>query len=407
MVEARKANPSNFMLPFSDLSKVTKQDLEGLKGRVSETRTLEFKREMRAGSSEEKIKFLAAVTSLANTAGGDLVIGIETKDGVASDVPGVQISNADAEKLRLEQLLDTGVDQRLPRCQFQQIEVGAGAFVLIIRVPRSWLAPHRVTSNDKFYGRNSAGKYPLDVSELRSAFVQSQAAADRIRSFRADRLIKIQSGETPLQLDAGGRLVTHVVPLSTFATGEVLDIVSLTANGTEMPLPPGRAGSSYSHGINLDGVFTFSNPPGELARAYCQAFRSGAVEGVDYLNLDERLPYIVGNFEPVVISAVGNYRRFLLDIGLGYPFFVFLSLTNAKGCRIRTPFSGSYSKGGGYNQMGLLYDDVIQLPDATLTGPTSSIAEAMRLTFNTLWNGFGFQRSPSYNEEGQWVGPPG
>jgi hypothetical protein len=45
-------------------------DLQTLIGSARESKTLEFKREMPAGTSDEKIKFLAAVSALANTAGG-------------------------------------------------------------------------------------------------------------------------------------------------------------------------------------------------------------------------------------------------------------------------------------------------------------------------------------------------
>jgi hypothetical protein len=44
---------------------------------------------------------------------------------------------------------------------------------------RSWIAPHRVKANDKFYGRNSKGKYPLDVSELRTAFMLSEQLTEK------------------------------------------------------------------------------------------------------------------------------------------------------------------------------------------------------------------------------------
>ena len=54
---------------------------------------------------DELVKFLAAVSSFANTAGGDLLIGIDAKDGVPKAITGVAFDNLDNEKLRLEQLL--------------------------------------------------------------------------------------------------------------------------------------------------------------------------------------------------------------------------------------------------------------------------------------------------------------
>jgi hypothetical protein len=67
---------------------------------------------MRAQTRDEKINFLSAVSSLANTAGGDLIIGMEAVDGLAQCVSGVEIFNLDAEKLRLEQLLASCIEPR-------------------------------------------------------------------------------------------------------------------------------------------------------------------------------------------------------------------------------------------------------------------------------------------------------
>lgn len=121
---------------------------------------IEYKREMPTRQRDEQVKFLAAVSSLANTAGGDLLIGIEADDGIPQAISGVQVDNLDGDKLRLEQLLATCLEPRLPRVDIKPIGCANGRHVLIIRAYRSWVAPHRVTLNDKFYGRNSGGKYP-------------------------------------------------------------------------------------------------------------------------------------------------------------------------------------------------------------------------------------------------------
>src|SRR5215469_1721110 len=56
---------------------------------------------MPAGTREEKIKFLAAISSLANTAGGDLLIGVQAKNGLPAAISGITVPNIDDEKLRL------------------------------------------------------------------------------------------------------------------------------------------------------------------------------------------------------------------------------------------------------------------------------------------------------------------
>src|SRR5215207_7332424 len=82
------------------------------------------------------------------------------------------------------------------------------------------LPPHVVTFRGhwRFYARSSAGKYPMDVDEVRRAFVLSEGVADRIRAFRAERLGRVVSGETPVPIKGSGRVLLHVVPISAFAS---------------------------------------------------------------------------------------------------------------------------------------------------------------------------------------------
>src|SRR5262249_3405101 len=151
-----------------------------------------------------------------NSTGGDLLIGIMAEDGIAKSITGIPIAGFDDEKLRLEQLLADNIEPRLPVVGFHSVPCGNGNHVVAIRVQRSWLLPHRVLKNDKFYGRNSAGKYPLDVGELRNAFALREAVSERIRAFRSDRLAKITAGDTPCKLLASTSMVLHVVPIPSF-----------------------------------------------------------------------------------------------------------------------------------------------------------------------------------------------
>jgi hypothetical protein len=212
-------------------------DLQALIGIVREGKTIEFKQQMPGKAASDLVPFLAGVSSLANTSGGDFVIGIVEKDGLAQGAPGIAIASPDDELLRLEQHLANGLEPRLPRVNMRLVACDPGKYAVIIRVAHSWIGPHRVKSNDKFYGRNSAGRYPLDVGELRSAFVLSQSITERIRAFRTERLLKVIAGETPIPLAQGGKIVLHVVPLPAFADNRLVDVVSSVVRGTAVPLP--------------------------------------------------------------------------------------------------------------------------------------------------------------------------
>ena len=159
---------------------------------MSPRATLEYKREMPGRG--DPVPFLAAVSSFANTSGGDLLVGVEAEEGVPIALPGVEVASVDQETLRLTQVVGTGLDPRLPHLEFQFVEVDDGRYVIVVRVPHSWVAPHRVKKNDKFYGRNSAGKFPLDVGELRTAFTLSESVAESVECFWTSAVRQLRRG---------------------------------------------------------------------------------------------------------------------------------------------------------------------------------------------------------------------
>jgi hypothetical protein len=166
---------------------------------VAEGRTIEYKRDLPGNSDADKKEFLADASSFANTAGGDLIFGLEESQGVASQFRGVQSADLDQEMRRMDSILAAGLSPRI-RYATKIVTAANGARAVVVRVERSWSGPHRVVfqGNDKFYGRNSAGKYPLDVNELRAAFTLATTVTERIRAFRTDRLIALGNNETPL-----------------------------------------------------------------------------------------------------------------------------------------------------------------------------------------------------------------
>jgi hypothetical protein len=242
------------MIPKS-IHEITFDDLNALVGLVREGKMIEFKREMQAKTRDEGIKFLAAVSSFANTGGGDLLIGIEARAGLATAIPGVAFPDLDAEKLRLLQLLANGLEPRLPRIDIEAIACGRSRHVLVIRAQQSWLAPHKVKVNDKFYGRNSGGKYPLDVSELRTAFVLSDSVIERMRNFTNNRLIKIAGGEASVSLFDRPAMIIHVVPFSTYGAGRTIDVVEAAMKGCYLRDTAELGGTWYDRGpLKVDTI---------------------------------------------------------------------------------------------------------------------------------------------------------
>ena len=136
-------------------------------------------------------KFLYDASSFANGAGGDLIFGVRDQRR-NNGVPDASITT---EMSRLENLLQTSVAPRISGIRFRRVTGFASGSVLIVRIPKSWAAPHMVTFRGatRFYSRNSTGKYPLDVYEIRSAFALSESLHERLSKFRDGRLASINS----------------------------------------------------------------------------------------------------------------------------------------------------------------------------------------------------------------------
>ena len=153
--------------PIKDIDRDTLRTL--IADAVPEGKTIEYKVDMPGKAKRSgREPLLATVSSFANTAGGDLLMGVEAERGIPVRLPGIEIDDLDQERLRLEHTLLNGLAPRLPAVEILAVETARSRYVLVIRVPESWIGPHRVGRTSKFYGRNSAGRYELDVGELRT-----------------------------------------------------------------------------------------------------------------------------------------------------------------------------------------------------------------------------------------------
>ncbi len=374
------------MIP-KPLNDITLADVERLKDNgIPEGKTIEYKAEL---PSENK-RFLAAVTSFANTTGGDLLIGVAEKGGAPTDICGIEVSDADKLMLKLESTCRDNVEPRLRPLNYQLLGLPNGRYVLLIRVERSWNAPHRAWKDGPFHARNSSGKYPLDVGELRTAFTLANTVTERIRNFRVERLAKIGAGETPVPLERTGTMVLHLVPVSAFSSPTPTRIQ--LDSRERFSFAPFDSGAGCQQ-VNLDGYVLFTTRR-EESRIYAQVFRSGAVEAVAALGewVDGRwLPALW--IEKRVINTLEAFTAALAKKGVEPPFLVSLSFLNIDGYGLH---SGSESLHEPISAANLL------LPEVLIEQPGFDASKELRLLFDMLWNAFGHEQSPSYDESGNW-----
>jgi predicted HTH transcriptional regulator len=123
------------------LSDIVFSDIEGLiSNQVAEGKSIDYKLTTYGGKDDDKKELVKDVSSFANSAGGDIIIGVEEKQSIPIKIIGISI-DIDKEILRLENIISTSIAPRIPNIEIHPIQINDGNYVLIIRVPKSWQLP--------------------------------------------------------------------------------------------------------------------------------------------------------------------------------------------------------------------------------------------------------------------------
>jgi hypothetical protein len=385
------------MIPKS-LNAVGEDDLVALvNNEVAEGRTIDYKRELPGNSDSAKKEFLADSSSFANTSGGDLIFGIEEDVGVPTRVTGLQVADIDLEIRRLESILAAGLSPRI-RYAMSRLVTQAGLKILIMRVDRSWTGPHRVIfqGSDKFYGRNSARKYPLDVNELRSAFTLSNTVTERIRAFRTDRIIALSNNDTPMPFTDDPKIVLHCIPLESFAGGPQHDVLPFHQNPARLA-PMGT--TSWTRRLNLEGVVAFGMH--QPCLTYTQLYRSGIIEAVrGNLLAQERngeliIPSV--SYERYVFEYLSRCFRVIQELGASPPVLVALSLLKTRGLKMSVD---TLSTGESSESIG---SDSVILPETIVEDLSLPVGPVLKPLFDLIWNACGLTGSKNFDADGNWI----
>lgn len=377
--------------------------------KVSEKRIVEYKREPPSDSYESKKEFLADISSFANASGGHVIFGVQEENGLPITISGIPCDDPDREILRLENLIRNGIEPRLQGVSVRGMKLSSGTYAFIFRIPRSWSKPHVVNYKGhwRFYSRNSAGKYPLDVSEVRSAFRQSGTLAEKIKLFRDERLGSVISDQMPSRLIPGARTVLHLVPYTAFEPAISFSLDAISKNPFSLnPI----WGSVTNYRYNFDGFLTMNGNEAGLSRGYVQVFRNGIIEAVDRSMLrndgkDPTIPSIV--FERELIKAAEIYLSVQKQMTIPPPISIMISLLGISDYKMAV---SQYIRVSVEDRHPIDRDTLV-LPEIICENYPSDLydtARALRPAFDAVWNATGWPRSLTYNEKGEWgKGPNG
>lgn len=391
-------------LPTS-LTDTTQAHLEQfLTDQVQEGPHLDFKRDVPTNwDNSAKHEFLADASAFANAGGGDIVYGIaEDGNAQASALVPQVLASVDQEVRRMQDFLLNSIEPRLPGVQVHPVPVdvgGVAGHAVVLRVPQSWAGPHRVKTNQHFYIRDGLRKRQLDLPEIKGLFLRSDSQAQKVRDFRAERLSKVMTGETPCQLQAGPQLVVHAIP--TQAALGLVQIDPVPYARRERTLPMLDRNQPASVQLNFDGACGGlpTREPG--TNAYTQVFRNGFFEAVwvlaPFSEEPSGRPLLPGvYFEQAVNQFVGQVRGELDHLGLAWDLAVFIALLGADQVAYSTPDFG----GIGWHSRTFDRKNIV-LPDVLVAADVSP-GKGMRPAYDLMCQSVGLQGSANYGDDGEW-----
>jgi hypothetical protein len=404
-------------VPFEELSEQHMCSL--IESAVPERRSVEYKRELPRGGDEAKREFLADASSFANAGGGDLLYGIEEQDGIPTSITPLQL-NPDQDALRWEAAIRDGISPRVPGVRVRAIPV-AGGHVLLLRIPYSWVGPHAVTFKGvfRFYSRTSAGKYLLDVGELRSAYLGGIAIGDQIRAFRSERLAIIEASDAPVLLASGPKIVVQLVSYEALSGRPQVDLMLQAGSGLFQPLFTFGGTERW----NIDGLLTYVERPWDAHAdfaasgdqsprvvSYSQLFRNGIFEGTDAYTLappgdaQPDPPYLYAYwFEKAINTGLANPIEVMRRIGVECPIAILVTVLGARGYQVLSGDKLADSRSSDRK----IDRDLLVLPDIVLeTYPTEYRTELPRLLrsiVDAFWQAGGWPRSNGYSANGDWI----
>lgn len=365
--------------------------------KISEGSTIEFKVNLNISSDNDKKEFLADISSFANTNGGDIIFGIKAIEGKAVEVPGFNCMSIDRIFLQVESLIRDGLNPRIDGIDYLPIDLVKDYLVLLIRIPRSHVAPHQVTlkGHDKYYARGIAGKYQMDREQLKNAFLKNDVIIDKIDKYVQNRIIDITSDVMPIKFEKTAKVSIHLIPEQSLTDNFIFDVTKITQIRE-------INGGSTTPSYDIHGWLTHSKAPGPGSNNYLRVFRNGIIEAVNgelfYPYQGHlRIPIAKGyNYELFVVEAIQSYLRFYRESKIRLPIHLFISYIGMTGYYIasevlRYPFG-----------LKTLNQHNINLQRMVIQSYDQDVPSLLKSSFNVIWNACSFEGSINYDENGLW-----
>lgn len=365
----------------------------------AETQTLDFKAILPKSTDEDRLEFRKDVCALANADGGDIVFGVSEKAGRANALNPISGTTFDAAKRSLLQLLESRIEPAIPGVRFHEVQV-EGGFVLVVRVPASFVGPHRfgAPAAERFVMRTDTKTIDLSYAQLRSAFERGSSLLDQARTFRTSRLDQILQRKTVPFLCSGPILAVHIIPLSGLAGRADVDIAGL--HNDNRPLMVDRDAMNWRRMTTLDGLVTYLEPDEDGVEHLITMFRNGAFETLRKAAWETPAKAVTGELAGMHLRAtINTYAAAAEAFSVNGPALIGVAIANTAGIHLRIN-QGTYTREP-------LSDKHVVVPDVLvedIASPSLDVDTVVRPLMEVLYQAFGAPRCPHFNSHGKWTG---
>ena len=309
---------------------LSRTDLERLvRDAVSETTALEYSDYTGAQetASEEETELLLDILSMANSGGGTIVIGLETKDGVPLKVTGVPVPEHKVHPwmlTRLEQLKKWS-DPLYESVHLHAIPLDEknSAFVIEIRPDGDLHAMRSDMGALLFPKRQGPMRVLMNVRDIETAVRRTVELDDWIISFITERLVAIQTdSDTP-----GPAAVLHIVPDISFRGRPRFDLAKLADMGLKPVLGGETEVSRAENGFLVRSVM----PSGDgSAVSYAAWTVGGNMEAAYFAPTAHALAADWDRVADGLLTSGDTYIRALLRLGVPLPWRISGALLGMK-----------------------------------------------------------------------------
>lgn len=376
--------------------------LKLIEERTPERKTLEYKAKLNINTGDEKAEFLADISSFANASGGDIIFGVSDQrdsggnaTGIPQAINSLTIANPDSELGRISQIIEAGIQPRVSGVQVKIIEIPERGPIIVIRVPKSWNAPHMVSfaNRSRFYSRNGlCGRLQLDVQQIGAAFAVQRTIGERLRAWKADRIGKMVAGDGPMSFQ-GPRLLFHFVSASALSDEQSLPKVFNLQELYRLNGLMSIGSSSYRY--NADGLL-YESIGTDSGGSYLQIFREGHLEYGDSYSMGGHEGGIAsGRLEDRIQETFANALALSKKLAVEEPIFASLTLIGVKGLTMWLPEQVAMNFGSSKSPA---FDrPLILSPDVMLQnlGEGAPYPSTLLPIVNAIWQAAGLEKTPN------------